>query len=439
MSSRTTGDARHFMIVSPLPLDYTGGASSFGSAMAGRLAAEGHQMTVLTTDAHRPADFWTRPVSGETNYKPASSAHGVTTIRLRISYPFPAPYGFGLLRRAGLWLQHTEIPAAVQRPLLRGLARAMPPLRDLPAALARLAPEADLIHALDSSWDGLFVAAADAAHASHKPFVAMPLMHLGGDAVRAHFQMAHQVDAYRSADAVLALSQREVDEYVRLGVAAERVHLLAMGVEPPPAEHSGAGDDFRRAHGIAGPLVAFLGANTYDKGAFTLALAAAQLAAAGTPVTLVYAGPASQGLLEFLARQPANIRSALADRVHVLGLVDEPAKHQLLAASTLLALPSQVDTFGIVLLEAWSHGKPVIGARAGGIADLVREEVDGLLAPFGDVSALAAAIDRLVSDPDLAARLGEAGRERVLRDFTWDRTYQTLLGIYDAVAEGFRQ
>ena len=146
-----------------------------------------------------------------------------------------------------------------------------------------------------------------------------------------------------------ALSQREADEYGRLGVARERIHLIAMGVETAAT--------FEVSHDPESPSlrqqVVFLGANTYDKGAFTLALAAAELNRAGLPLHVAFAGPGSEGLKAFLARQPADIRSALADRVQVLGLVDEPTKHRLLASSTLLALPSQVDTFGIVFLEAW--------------------------------------------------------------------------------------
>lgn len=419
-------------LITPYYVPFVGGTTAFLRAMTERLATDGWGVTVLTTTARQAADFW-QP-SAEPLLPLHETLAGVEVERLPFCYPRPVPLAFGLLRRAGHWLHRSGLPAAVQRPLLRRLAQTMPALPGLDAALARLTAAADLIQAADSSWDGLFTAATATALRYHKPFIACPLMHLGGDAVRAHFQMAHQVDAYRSANAVLALSDQEGAEYIRLGVTPERVHLLAMGVEPiQPADDPVAVATFRQRFNLQGPLVAFIGANTYDKGAFTLALTAAELAAAGTPVTLVYAGPGSDGLTEFLTRQPADIRARLQDRVHILGVVDEPTKHQLLAACDLLALPSQVDTFGIVLLEAWAYGKPVIGAAVGGIPDLVRAGQDGLLTPFGDVAALAAAIRQLAFDPDLASRLGAAGRKRVLQEFTWDRTYQTLSGIYAAV------
>ncbi len=135
----------------------------------------------------------------------------------------------------------------------------------------------------------------------------------------------------------------------------------------------------------------------------------------------------------FLARQPTEVRAALDGRIHLLGLVDEQTKHALLAACDLLALPSQVDTFGIVLLEAWLHGKPVVGADAGGIPELVRADETGLLVPFGDADSLARAIRRLIRDPALAARLGAAGRARTTQEYTWEHTYRALLRVYQSM------
>ncbi len=422
---------RSVLYVTPYYVPFVGGATTLVDAMARRLAGNGKAVTIVTTQAEEAADLW-RPAPRDRHDRPTLEARdGVTIKRLGVTYPAPAPYVFGLLRRAGHWLHRTGLPPAVQRPLLRRLSRWMPPLPELGTALDRLVPTADLVHAFDSSWDGLFTAAAAAAHRHRKPFVVTPLMHLGDTGIRAHFQMIHQVDVYRQADAILALSHAEAAEYARLGAAPERVHVIPMGVEPRPQEDNAvAAMAFRAKYPVDGPLVAFLGANTYDKGAFTLALATAALNRAGIAVHVFYAGPQSAGLAAFLAQQPAAIRTALQDRVRILGVVDEETKHQLLAACDMLALPSQVDTFGIVLLEAGLHGKPVIGAAAGGIPEVIRDGQTGLLVPFGDVAALADAIRRLVEAPDRARQLGQAGRELVLREYTWDRTYGALTRVY---------
>lgn len=424
---------RRVLVVTPYYEPFTSGTVAFVVAMARRLAADGCQVTVLTTGARRAADFWQRAT--DPPLPATEDRDGVHIERLALRYPRPAPYAFGILRRAGHWLARSPLPAAVQRPVLRRLSRAMPPLVGLPAALARLVPAADLVQSEDSSWDGLFCAAAECAREHGRPHIALPLMHLGSPHVQIHFQMAHQVDAYRAAAAVLALSEREAAAYARLGVDAARIHRLSMGVDVPPAPllDPELGHAFRREHGIRRPLVAFLGANTYDKGAFTLVRAVAALNRAGAPVDAAFAGPGSDGLAAYLARQPVDVRAALDGHVHILGIVDERTKHALLSACDVFALPSQVDTFGIVLLEAWLHGKPVIGADAGGIPELVAADETGLLVRFDDADALAAAIRRLVADIALRDRLGAAGRALTLARYTWDATYRSLLDIYESI------
>lgn len=415
-------------------MPFIGGTRTFVEAMGRRLVAHGHSVAVLTTNAQQASDFWQPPTS-KWPYLPAREIlDGVVVERLALQHPWPAPYLFGLMRRAGLWLHLSRLPAGLVRPIQQRLAHWMPPVHGLSDALQRWGAQADLVHSEDSSWDGLLLAAAATARRYGKPLVLRPLMHLGDAWVQAHYQMAHQVPAYREAAVVLALSRREAEAYAALGVSSERIHVIRMGIEPDLALSSGTPDalKFRQEYAISGPLVAFVGANTYDKGVFALAKAVIKLNLEGLSLDLVCAGPQSEGLQAFLQQQPSESHPVIRNRLHILGIVDEGTKHRLLAACDLLALPSQVDTFGIVFLEAWLHGKPVIGADVGGIPELVQHNRTGLLVPFDDVSALAAAIQRLLIEPGLAVRLGMAGREEVLQHYTWDQTYQTLLRVYDA-------
>ncbi len=422
------------LFVTPLYQPYVGGATAFVAAMARRLMADGHEATVLTTAADSPERLWRRAEGKRALLPLAQNIDGVRVERLHIAYPRPGPQTFAVLRRLGHILARSPLPEHLQRPALDLLARWMPWLPGLRGTLERLAEGADVVHLVESSWDGLFTQAAEVALGKAKPLVVTPLMHLGGKNVRAHFEMAHQVDVYRRASAVIALSRPEAEAYEHLRVAAKRIHHLPMGVDPilDRLLQPELGQAFRSAHGISGPVVAFLGANTYDKGAWTLALAASELNRKGAAVHVVFAGPNEEALRTFLLRQPDDVRAGLAGRIHILGLVPEDTKHALLSACDMLALPSQVDAFGIVLLEAWQHGKPVIGAAAGGIPDLVREGETGLLVPFGSVPALAAAIQTLLADRALAERLGAIGRDRVSREYTWDHTYSKLEGIYAA-------
>ena len=107
---------------------------------------------------------------------------------------------------------------------------------------------------------------------------------------------------------------------------------------------------------------------------------------------------------------------------------DQVAKRDLLAACEMLVMPSRAilrrgDTegFGMVFLEAGACGKPVVGGDSGGIRDAVVDGETGLLVDPEDPAEVGAAICRLLSDRELAARLGERGRQRVLERFDFRR------------------
>jgi glycogen synthase len=410
-----------------------GGAQTFVGAMARRLVAGGHRVTVLTANVRGVEEFWS---SGEGEALPAQEEiEGVRVVRLPIHYPVPAPYRFGILRRAGHWLQRSPLPTALQMILLRRWSRSMPPLVGLNATLAQLVAEATAVQAIDATWDGLFTAASQMAYRAGKPFVAMPLIHTGSAQILAHFTMAHQLATYRQATAVVALSQSERSLLQSYGVSTQRLQVLPMGIEVLPENGNLLlSTELSNCYNFKQPFVAFLGAATYDKGAFTLVEALLELNRQGIELHLVCAGPQQPQLQHFIERiQSLEDRHFLQQHVHLLGIVEEPAKEAMLAASTLLALPSRVDSFGIALLEAWRHGKPVVAAGEGGLAETVTDGQNGLLVPFGNVDALASALASLLQDQALARKLGEHGRSTVMARYTWDHTYETLYKIYTEI------
>ncbi len=416
------------LFISPTYWPFINGAQTFLQAMAERLVTDGHVVTVLTTTASCAEDFWRRPVTS--SYLPPQEVlNGVQVERLALTYPWPAPFMFGVLRRLGLWLHRLGVPAIVAAPAQRYLAKWMPPLVGLKASLEQLTPSCDLVHVEDSSWDGLLLAGATAAAHATKPLVVQPLMHLGGGTIAAHYQMAHQVQIYRRAHAVIALSEKERAAFQSLGVLPEKLHVLRMGVDPWPFDNEIGQREYPEPDSAV-PAVLFLGANTYDKGAFTLAQAIIRLNQAGVPVNLTVAGPRKEDLISFLQQRPPHEQAIIGDHIRILGFVDDNVKHHLLESAFLLALPSRVDTFGIVFLEAWQHARPVIGALAGGIPEVITHGRNGLLVPFGDAAALAKAIQRLLEDRHFAQQLGNAGYVEV-QNYTWERTYTALLKIYD--------
>lgn len=122
---------------------------------------------------------------------------------------------------------------------------------------------------------------------------------------------------------------------------------------------------------------------------------------------------------------------AVADHVRFLGRIPYDNLRLYYNMGDVFVMPSREDVpyvegFGIVFLEANACGKPVVGARAGGIPDAVQHDETGLLVTPDDVAGLADALIRLLTDPSFAATLGQNGRQHVLEEANWDRVADRL-------------
>lgn len=201
----------------------------------------------------------------------------------------------------------------------------------------------------------------------------------------------------------------------------EQQVLGAVGCGVPPLP-PGADEDRAAARGALGlpedeGLVLFLGRLHWNKGVLRAIEACEGLD-----------GPRLH-LAGFVEDHPAWLRGervTLRDfaarrwpqgRFRWVGEVDERAKHRWLSACDVLVLPSFNESFGIVFLEAWQHGKPVVGWDAGGMPQVIRDGTDGFV--VGSVKELRERLASLVRDPALAARMGEAGRAKVRAGYGW--------------------
>lgn len=133
----------------------------------------------------------------------------------------------------------------------------------------------------------------------------------------------------------------------------------------------------------------------------------------------------------------SQIRSlGLEQRVALAGRVPDAELNRLYAACQVFVLPAIVDSsgdtemLGMVSLEAMRYRKPVVATRVGGVADIVQDGATGLLVEQRDPAALAAAIRRLLADPELAGRLGQTGYEAARDLFSWEAILRQTLALY---------
>jgi D-inositol-3-phosphate glycosyltransferase len=108
---------------------------------------------------------------------------------------------------------------------------------------------------------------------------------------------------------------------------------------------------------------------------------------------------------------------------HALGPLYERA--------AVVAVPSHREGFGVVCAEAMAYGRPVVAGAVGGLLDLVADGKTGLLVPPRDVPAVRGALERLLGDPELRRRMGQAGRERVREHFAWPAVTDATLAAYE--------
>jgi glycogen synthase len=420
------------LYVTPSYPPMVGGGERLVHALAEQAVAAGHQVTVVTSDVTQAEDFWRwRPAHGRR--PPYRVQEG--TVRVIRCPAGGIPGGWpGLLLWRRAMIAASSLPGQPER-LLRRMARKVPTLKGLRDALDQLEPH-DLVHGFNLSWEYPLVEAWRHAHAREIPLVVRPDVHLGaaGDRrIARNYTMAHQLRILSDAHAVVVNTTVERDGLIALGVSPERVYVVGSGFSLQQAETSEqAVVEIMQRHALADPLIVFIGRVGRDKGAIDAARAVLALGSgnlASSPPCLALIGAVERSFARFYRGLSPEAQA----QVRPLGYTSEADKHALLHRARALVLPSRVDSFGIVLLEAWAHGKPVIGARAGGIPGVIDHQQNGLLVDWGDVQGLAKAIAQLLADPAAAQRLGAAGREKMARAYTWEAVYQRIERVYQGV------
>ena len=173
------------------------------------------------------------------------------------------------------------------------------------------------------------------------------------------------------------------------------------------------------------PVVAFVGRLTRDKGIPELMEAFLRLDKQFPDLHLLLVGCFQNG-----DPVPADTRRCVETHPRVIfaGAVQDTAAYY--AIADVVVLPSHREGLPMVVLEAHAAGKPVVGAAATGIVNIVLNGETGLLFPVGDAQALATALAKVIADKSLARKLGAAGQDRVKREFQQERIWEALYREY---------
>jgi phosphatidylinositol alpha-1,6-mannosyltransferase len=134
-------------------------------------------------------------------------------------------------------------------------------------------------------------------------------------------------------------------------------------------------------------------------------------------------------------------RHELSEQVRWLGAVSDAELVQIYAFCDVLVLPvldldADVEGFGMVALEAAAAGKPVIATRCGGIPDAVEDGESGILVEPGNCDGLSEAIVSLLNNPQIASAMGQSGRRRAVKEFTWNSVVSRYEAMFRRLSKG---
>jgi len=226
---------------------------------------------------------------------------------------------------------------------------------------------------------------------------------------------------FQHADYVVALGQRDRMTLATLLDVDERRIVVARNCVPDPgARNVRAGET---------PLIVFLGRLSERKGVKELLLALSHPLMKELRWRAVLAG---DGPVEDYRRQAAAME--LANLVEMPGWLDAGEARALCERADILVLPSHAEGMAMAVIEGLAHGLAVVTTRVGAHEEVISDGETGIFVPVGDTDALAAALAKLVADPEIRDHLSANGRAHYLNHFSMKAYMQSLEKLYEAVS-----
>jgi glycosyltransferase involved in cell wall biosynthesis len=222
---------------------------------------------------------------------------------------------------------------------------------------------------------------------------------------------------FNKVAAWIAISRAQKDLHVQMGIPAERIHVLTHFYEVDPA----------RFITEPGRDVLFVGRLSKEKGVEQLLDAWKRTDRGEAKLLLAGDGPERVALENKIAAERIG-------GVEFLGFVAKEDQAAMWKRAAFSVVPSiWQEPLGLVVFEAWEHGRGVVVSDVGGLADSVENGVDGLKVPMRDAEAWAAAMGKLLREPGRSVDMARAGVAKLERDFTKEKWLERIGAIYDGV------
>lgn len=204
------------------------------------------------------------------------------------------------------------------------------------------------------------------------------------------------------------------------GIEASKIYVGGIGINVDKQNSVNKTVSFRNKFNLKdSPVVTFVGRFIKGKGIGTL-IDAMQLVWKHTPdAKLILAGDKDY-YLKIIKSKIEVLDNDYGKNIIFINNFHESEKDSIFDACDVFVMASNADSFGLVYLEAWLHGKPVIACKNTPQSTIIDDGNDGLLVEYGNEYELASAILKLLKNKELRFKLGENGKKKVLENYTWD-------------------
>jgi glycosyltransferase involved in cell wall biosynthesis len=239
-----------------------------------------------------------------------------------------------------------------------------------------------------------------------------------------------------TAHEIICPSKELADLTVGIGIPRQQVHFISNGVDSKRFRPDVDASPWRERLGLSNQDRLILCPRRLEKknGVRFFIEAAIDVLSSGAKncvfaVAGNYTGPREDSD-EFVVSDMIE-HSGHSSRFRLLGRVENREIPGLYSAAHFVVMPSLLEATSLSAMEAMSSGKAILSTNVGGLPFLIRDDENGLLVPPANSQALAEGMRKLLADPELCARLGEAGRRRVEKDLDWSRIAEQTLSIYE--------
>lgn len=277
----------------------------------------------------------------------------------------------------------------------------------------------------------------------NKPVICTPFFHFSNP----RYMDLRLIEVLKKFDLLIACTNLEKKFLIeKCKIQPEKIRVIPMGVDyekfksvnKSPLEYNYFKHKFFIKREQKYKLILFCGYKNYEKGALSILKSIPYIINKIKKVYFVFIGPSTLAFNQELSKihklENARILNFTPD--NLTGYFDKK-KMAAFKEADIYLMPSRSDAFGISFLEAWSAGKPVIGARIGATPEVIRENVDGLLVEFDNPEDIAQKVINLLKNKRLRKKFGLAGQLKVSQKYTWDLisnethfTYKNLINNY---------